>query len=521
MVPGMRTSSFPGAVEDAILELSAREAPGGGSAAVRFLAAAGYGGRYYAVYANARRAAAVFAREDGGGMAAAAVGVRPGARDLSIHLEDLGCWPDAGYDPAFTALEFEALSARQIAFSWEAEPELIERGDGLEQFDAWSISGLKRFSNCAPVAGFPTRGALGITLENAAGTRTVTLYAGAAAVARGSRSGDGAVDLTALNASGVSGTVTLAYAEDVPLGVVFVEARWPAAYQIHHATGSLSFPRAPEAVAADDGTSNRFAYTSPRLAAGAYHAAVLPVSDSGVAAASATAQDVELLGPPEPPAGLAYSSGGASATEISWQASATPGATYRVYDSAIEGATDLAAPAATHATGSGTLAQTLPALAGYPGVRRVLVRAVSGGVEELNAELLRIEYDAAGNVVPARPNAPRVRALAVSNGLTVTVRALYFSAHEAAAAQDALLFMAALEDEIDYGSPVASAAWSDAVGGVRETAVAAAAPADGWYKVAVRAAAAGGTQDAGGAWERVYVSSAAPAAASVEARASR
>jgi hypothetical protein len=59
------------------------------------------------------------------------------------------------------------------------------------------------------------------------------------------------------------------------------------------------------------------------------------------------------------------------------------------------------------------------------------------------------------------------------------------------------------------------------VGGVFEAEMAATAPGDGWFKIAVRAAAADGTQDAGLAWERVYVSEAEPGEASVEVRAAR
>jgi hypothetical protein len=63
MKPGMRTSSFPGDIEDAILDLALNLLPGGGSGALRFRPAAGYGGRHYAVYLNARREARAFAPE--------------------------------------------------------------------------------------------------------------------------------------------------------------------------------------------------------------------------------------------------------------------------------------------------------------------------------------------------------------------------------------------------------------------------------------------------------------------------
>lgn len=520
MRPGMRTGSFPGAVEDAVLDLEAAVPPGSGPALARFRAAAGYGGRWYAVYANGRRAAAAFAPE--GAWAGAAVAVDAGAEDLAVQLEDLGGWPGADYDPDFAAREFEAATAQQIRLEWEAVPALSMRGPGAGAFSNWSLAGLKRFSNCAPVEGRGTRGCLRAGLTDAAGVRTVRLYAGAAEVARGTRAGDGTVALGAVNGSGLGGSVDVAYAGDVEPDGAALEARWPAAYRVHYANAALVFPRAAEAEAEDDGASNRFAHASPPLAAGNWHAAVQPVTDTGAAEAGPATQAVTVPGPPEPAAGLAYASGNAAATVIAWQASATAGATYNIYGSALDEPVNLETPLAVHAAGSGTLTQALPAATGYPGVRRVLVRAVAGGSEERNAAVLRIEYDAAGNVAAPRPNSPGIVEIRVAAGRSVTARALCDEFHAAAAAAEARLFLAAEGGAFDWGSPAATAAWSEAVGGVREAELTGVAPADGWYRVAVRAAAAGGTLDAGAAWVTAQVSEAEPAGvAGLEARAAR
>ncbi|MCW8133748.1 MAG: hypothetical protein KIS92_25605, partial [Planctomycetota bacterium] len=458
--------------------------------------------------------------------AEAALALPPEAEDVSVHVEDLGDWADAAYDPDFGALAFEAATARQWTLAWHAPVEIHARGAAAAALSGWVLNGLKRFSNCAPSAGGPTRATLGIEVRDAAGVRSVTLYAGAAEVARGSRSGDGAVALAEANGSGLSGSVTLAYAGDVAPAEAALDLRWPASYQLHvvpEADAPPSFPRTPEATFDDDGRSNRFAYTSPAAEPGSYSAAVLPVSDTGVPAESAEAAAFELPALPAPPADLAYSGGDADATELSWTASATPGASYRVYDSALNGAVNLAVPAATHAAGSGTLSLTLPALGGGPGpgVRRVLVRAVADGAEERNAEALRIEYDADGARVAPRPNVPRIRSIEVSGGRTVTVKALAFEDRAAAPSASALLYMAPVDEAIDYGTPAGTEEFGEEVGGVREAEVAATAPGDGWFRVAVRAAAAGGATDAGVGWERVFVSAAAPAGASVVARAGR
>jgi len=519
MTPGMRTSSFPGSVEDAVLDLALSVAPGGGSACVRFRPAAGYGGRRYAVYVNGRRAAAVQAREDE--TAAVNVAVTPGA-DISVHLEDLGDWIDPGYDPVFTARYFEELSAAQLSFAWNGLPEIVQRGDANGQLANWSIAGLKRCSNCAALPNWPTRALLGVELSDAAGVRTVTLYAGNAPVAHGSRTGDGVLALSEQKGSGVSGSVTVAYTSGAAKGAVFLEARWPGSYQLHYATAALNFPRTPETVSDDDGRSNRFRFSSAPLAAGLYHTAIVPMSDTGIAASAPVAQDVSVAEPPAPPPNLVYQSGNAAATVIAWTASATPGATYNIYASALNEPVNLGAPAATHGAGTGTLTQVLPASTGYPGLRRVIVRAISGGFEDQNANILRIEYDASGNVVPARPNAPHIRAISVSAGRTISVKALYHDAEADAAPQDALLFLVPESSALDYASPAASAAWSAPVAGVREATLSAVAAADGFYKVALRARTGGGTQDTNTDWERAYLSDdPPPAAANVEALASR
>lgn len=511
MKPGMRTSSFPGDAADALLELSVAPTAGGAAAVVRFRPTTGYGDRRYAAYVNGRRATTVFVAEGQTGRAAL-MSPADAAGRFSLLLEDLGDWEDAAYDPEFVALRFEEETATGLRWEWAATPELLCRGDTQAQFSSWTLSGLKRFSNCAVVPGRPTRGRLEVRLSDAAGVRTVSLYAGRALVARGSRTGDGSVTLTARNDSGLSGFVNVSYSTEVGAGEVFLAARWPGSHQVHYSPSGLSFPRTPEAVVADDGSGNLFHYASGPLPAGNYYAAVLPVSDTGQAAAGATAQTAAVVGPPAPPTGLAYQSGDAAATVIKWTASATPGATYNLYDSPLDGVTDLSAPGATHSAGSGELTQTLPAATGFPGVRRVLVRAVAGGVEEKNAALLEIEYDAAGNRVPPRPNPPRLCGLSVSAGRTVMVEATTFDADEKAAPATAELYLARLTDAFDYEAPAAAAAWGEPAGGVRRATLAAVATADGWWKAAVRAKASDGTPDLGTAWERVYVSAGEPPA---------
>jgi hypothetical protein len=512
MKPGMRTSSFPGDIEDVMLDLGFKLLPGGGSGVVSFRPAAGYGGRFYALYLNARRERACFVAE--GQAAARGVALPPESGPVSIALEDLGDWADASYDPNEGALALEALCAARISLSWLAAVEICPRAtaSAAAQLSAWSVTGLKRFSNCAPVPGRPARAQLEARLDVAGAQRTVTLFSSGRLVASGVRAGDGAVVLSEENSSGLSGSVDVAASGGVGAGECVLEPRYPRSYEIHHSTGALVFPRAAQQTVPDDGCSNLFRAISAELPAGAHNVAVLSVSDCGVVRGSAASQSVMIEAPPLPPQNPAYDSGGASATTIRWTASATPGATYNIYDSDLNGVARMDAPAATHGAGAGVLTQTLPAI-GYPGLRRVLVRAVSGGIEERNGEVLTLEYDAGGNIAGERPAAPRIRALSVSAGRVASVTAVSFAAGQVAPAS-AQLFLVPEASAIDYAAPVDTQAWGDEVAGVRVAALSAVAPADGFYKVAVRSVSAAGTQDAGLAWERLHIANTEPPAAS-------
>src|SRR5687767_6012646 len=103
MRPGMRTSSFPGDIDDAVLDLQFKLLPGGGSGVVDFQPASGYGGRFFALYLNARREQRCFVAADQ--PAKLGVVLPPETGDVSIALEDLGDWAEASYDPCMSAQE--------------------------------------------------------------------------------------------------------------------------------------------------------------------------------------------------------------------------------------------------------------------------------------------------------------------------------------------------------------------------------------------------------------------------------
>jgi len=84
--------------------------------------------------------------------------------------------------------------------------EVVAYGDGSAQLSGWSLSGLALGNSDDLVCYW--------SLTNTSTTRTVSLYSNSARtalVAQGSRSGDGAIILTAQGNSRLSGSVTVAY----------------------------------------------------------------------------------------------------------------------------------------------------------------------------------------------------------------------------------------------------------------------------------------------------------------------
>jgi len=324
-------------------------------------------------------------------------------------------------------IKFQADKFNRLNATITANPDFLTYG-ASGQFANWSITGLKRFQNCSPQAYVSNWGKLQLTMSTDGGVHTVTLKAGSMTVMEGSRTGDGEVTLAEQNSSGASGTVDLTYSGDIASGAELI-ARWPIRYEIHYQEGSAwtapDFPRTPsDDTVYDDGYSNDFPYVSAALAAGTWHVVVHSVDENenettGIAGGG---DQVVIVTVPDEPTALAYSSGDAAATVISWT-SPDAGYTYNIYESGETGILDLITASTTHAGGSGTLTKTLAAItATWTGVRQVLVRSVVGGVEDGNGEVIEIEY-VNGVVVSARPPAPALAENITLSGRTITIPA--------------------------------------------------------------------------------------------------
>lgn len=384
---------------------------------------------------------------------------------VSVQLNGDSNDPNNAYPNQSDA--FLETRADRLKVDVTAVPTLESAGDG-GQLSSWVLSGMKRFTNVRPVDLFPNWGRLEITLVDTAGTRAVTLSQNGREVASGSLAGDGTITLTESNGSGLSGSVDVAYTGDVTSGSDLT-IRWPQEFAIHYKQSAFTapdFPRTPEAVLVDDGRNNARTYRSTQLASGTWRIVAHQRDDNGNESTGLASggDSVALVAPPDPPTALAYASGGAAATIIQWTASATGGATYNIYDSGAADVINLDTATATHIAGVGTLQQTLPAIStSYTGTRRVIVRAVDGGIVEGNAETLYIEY-VNGQVVPARPPKPKAESYITLSGRTLTVPAAVNLLQSSGTPVWLHLFLRAPGAAFDYDNPDTVVALGTAVG---------------------------------------------------------
>lgn len=415
----------------------------------------------------------------------------------TISICPQGNWPLDIFDLSFQAFNFQTGRQDRIWVKATAAPEFfVYSAAGIDaQLSAWAVTGISRFANCFTVPGRPSWGALMLTLANAAGVRTVTLSSGGTTIATGSRTGDGSITLVAANSSGVSGTVMVTYTGNLTATLV---ACFPDNMKFHHKTTQFTapdFPRTAEGTVYDDGYATALTYRSARLTAGTYYIVPHQTNEMGVESAGLAGggTTVTIHTPPEPPGVPVYASGGAAATVINFAASATASATYNIYDGG-EGTLDINTVTGTHIAGTGTLSQTLPAIGGgFSGTRYVVVRAVLGGVEEGNYQVLEIEY-AVGVVVLPRPPIPGYGIGYSTAARALTVPVTINTNDQLAAAATVELFIVAHGAAFNYAVPIATAAVTAAANSLINLSIAGTVAGDGQYDFGVKTKTTGGVQ---------------------------
>ncbi len=263
-------------------------------------------------------------------------------------------------------------------------------------------------------------GSNGITKSGSLGTvslpdKLVTISLNGITLCSGS--GAAAITLSQSGTSGVSGSVNVVYGAGVTTGA-YVTKRYAASYSVSIDTLSTTI--------ADNGLSEILSFTLGTLSAGSYTLSITPVSDTGITG-TATTQSVTIAGAPNPPGVPIYVSGTIAATVISFVASTTVGATYKVYmPQEVGGPTFIESAATTHIAGAGTISVTCPALAAAAGDVTFFVTSVNGGYESAYKKLT-VTYLASGAVATPAPNVPGLsfQTTPVSSGRNINVIYLY------------------------------------------------------------------------------------------------
>ncbi|MCP4639457.1 MAG: hypothetical protein GY851_03440 [bacterium] len=414
------------------------------------------------------------------------------------------------------------------------------------QFSSWTLTGLRRFTNCERVENWTTRASLGIVLEDeGSSVYALELYNGAELVASGSRTGNGSITITEDNDSGVSGSVTVAYSADLALtDNAYVVSTWAASFSVYDSSDLLAYKP-------DDGRANRLMKRIDDLAADSYSIRLKSTSDLGQVSAfgSADAATIGTVAPP--PSAVVYATGNWTNTQITvtggtpaWVASTaytkrewvtptggpasyayecttagtsdatepaswptTPGdtqsdggvtwtcraeITYAAYDSKLDEPTDAdntygnKKTAAATGTTVGITLDTLTAAAA--GTRRVVVHGILSTIQDPLGSTLEIEYDASGDVVVPGPNVPA----AGVNGITarvVTIGYIYDQGDQSATPATVKMWLVAEGASPTWGSPDTSQAIADADAmGRHSGTIAVTAGADGFYTWIVRVA---------------------------------
>jgi hypothetical protein len=350
-------------------------------------------------------------------------------------------------------------------------------------------------------------------LTVAAGTATITLYASGVEVATGSGAVGGAVTFTGTN---ISGAVTIAADAVTDSGRVYWH--YPKSMRIKRATSNP--PSTVVATVAFDKDDSRTWTESTDLTAGTYYYRIQPINAEGdIGDDSATATKT-IAGFVAPVTALAYASGGAAACVITWVKSTTAGCTYNVYvEQPGTGYMDLSTP---HATTIADAQTATLAVSPTTGAARVIVRAVSGGVEEANGTSLSLTFSA-GTYVPPQPNVPTILEpnTTVDAGATLRTVVCYPTVDEAGTGATVNVYKRAQGGSYNYSSVFASGTLASVRDGLKSTTIVGSLGADGIYYLVARAVTAAGVESASSDEVMTVASSANLTAPSFTAKVSR
>jgi len=296
----------------------------------------------------------------------------------SFWIED--CGKQSGF-PADTipyatwqATRMDALTANRIGFRWSiAGQYILSTVQGDSQLSSITITGAKRGVNVEDVPDYPSRGRIYYSLQTISTTRILRWWNGNKLIAEGTRNGDGAVSCSQVDNSGVSVAATITYTGEVKLGAAFIDLKWPASFQLHYTTSSLSYPRTPEATMQNNG-SDTYAYITAALSAGSYNLGIMPVDDEGHEASMATnlpASPVVINTEPAAPTITGVTGSAAAGLTVAFT-NGEAGCTYKGYyslkNAPINFGNMASGPAAIGPTAANATSLTTAAIADYTAV---------------------------------------------------------------------------------------------------------------------------------------------------------
>jgi len=452
---------------------------------------------FHHVFVNAKKVATVY--DSDGAEKNVDVQIPYGTNSFSIFIMRVGQLSDplANYDRC--ARVSEETENERITLVLTFVPKVVEpEFSSGTHTSSWALTGAVLGENTARVAGHPTWGRLGYTIDVDGGVATLTLTSGTRTVASGSATVLGApfpITFTASDGSGLAGSVTVAdTVADVTDGVL--DVRWPKEMKIKRGT---SDPPTTVIATVPFRGENQVRYTeASELAAGTYYYRTQQVSDTGSNGTESATVSIVAIGAPEPPTNLAYSSGGVADTVLSYNRSTTAGATYRLYHpNSVGGQINMDVPAQTIGSGTpggaATIAVTSFAVAA--GTVAFVLRAVSGGVEERNLNVLLVEYDAAGARVAPRPNTPGINegGITITSGRDISVPVLYDPTREKGTATQVYFYKRTPSGSYPaVGSPDATASLSSTANGLKKATISYTFASNGYYYIRALAATAAG-----------------------------
>lgn len=361
----------------------------------------GYGDKWFGVYLNSRYSTAVQVPE--GSTRRITIPVDRSTGNSSVVVLPHG---NIGHiDLAQVARIYDVASDKAtIMFDWPSTVFSVSGDGGLT---TWSIPA-GDYVYCDSIA--ITRATLNATMTLSGGTVTVELRnSSGTLVSSGSGSNGSTITLSGLINGTVSGTLTGSISPTLTLS-------WPRAMTVER-TKTTTWVKAG-IVRFDGSSTGSFSEKAP-LSSGTWHYRLTATSDTGAVGTPCTPFDVTIPVIPAPPTGVDYLDGTIPSPRVKFTPSTTAGATYNVYvKRPTDDHMDTTVPTQTASSSPITLSGIVN------GITQVLVRAVKGGVEEQNGNILFLEF-LDGVYISPRPNTPTVGMITVTNGNQVSVQASY------------------------------------------------------------------------------------------------